>query len=713
MKRRHSLLAPLMLLSLPGCLYSQLWSGILDPSRAIDWSAVGIPGGIPPRTTICTTLTSSATTAQINSALASCPSGQTVFLSAGTYSITGNIVVPSNVTLRGAGADQTILNATGTIGNVIMLGTDRGWAPGTGHASILSGAAAGSTSIVVDSTANISVGTYLEITELNDYTYVDISGSGGTEGTSGAACSWCDGGFGWLGSRVRGQIVEVIGINGTTITISPGLYTSYSKPLPDWAANHYYPAMTAINPSTQPARYYEQMNYPSELSAYSSCTSGSTEPATWPTGGASVSDGTCTWTDKGLGTTTQPQAEILAPGYIKYAGVENLQIYANNTGYSDTFAIVACAYCWISGVESNYTDCAHVSVSFSYRGQIQNSYFSNAFVHSGGGCDSNIGLYNKSSGMLIQNNILERLHDSVILEWGPAGNVIAYNYTLGNFTTGGIDFATPSMNTHGAHPQFNLFEGNITTMFDMDSMWGSSSHNTLFRNWVKGAVKMCQPSVTGRSTVNCSGSNGMWGVQGTRAVNITFLGTSYNLAGNVVGSQDMAALTHYNDGVTPLPQVNQVVAVCGPSPCGPDTRPYDSAAFGYSIGYGETSDLGDYQTESLVPYATLFRHGDYSSVTNAVSWTNGVTHTLPASFYLSGKPAWFGSGPWPTIGPDVTGGLSDAYGHAYAIPAEVCYENVMGGTDGRGSPLTFNANRCYGQQTARPAPPSNLTTVVR
>jgi len=51
--------------------------------------------------------------------------------------------------------------------------------------------------------------------------------------------------------------------------------------------------------------------------------------------------------------------------------------------------------------------------------------------------------------------------------------------------------------------------------------------------------------------------------------------------------------------------------------------------------------------------------------------------------------------PWPGIGPDITGGLSNAFGHAYNNPAKNCYENVMHGTDGTGSPLAFSAASCY------------------
>src|SRR2546422_6434693 len=124
MRRKQLLLFSLILLCLPAYSYGQLWSGVLDPLRAIDWTQAGA-GTIPNRTTICSTLTSSATAAQINSAIAACPSGQVVSLGAGTYSISGQIFFnnKSNVTLRGAGPDQTIVAFTAA-GGCNGLGAD-------------------------------------------------------------------------------------------------------------------------------------------------------------------------------------------------------------------------------------------------------------------------------------------------------------------------------------------------------------------------------------------------------------------------------------------------------------------------------------------------------------------------------------------------------------------------------------------------------------
>src|SRR6516164_9657575 len=83
---------------------------LIAPGRRIDWSGAGVVGGIPTRTTACSTLSAGVTVAQINSAIANCPSGQVVFLNAGTYNLGSGIIMKSNVTLRGAGADQTFLN---------------------------------------------------------------------------------------------------------------------------------------------------------------------------------------------------------------------------------------------------------------------------------------------------------------------------------------------------------------------------------------------------------------------------------------------------------------------------------------------------------------------------------------------------------------------------------------------------------------------------
>src|SRR5213080_1945585 len=116
-------LVMLLLVGIPSLAHAQRWAGIIDRSRAVDWSAgnQGIAGGIPNRTTICATLNPGATAGQINSAIAACPSNQVVFLNAGTYALNAGLIFngKSNVTLRGAGPDRTFLVFTGAVGCLV------------------------------------------------------------------------------------------------------------------------------------------------------------------------------------------------------------------------------------------------------------------------------------------------------------------------------------------------------------------------------------------------------------------------------------------------------------------------------------------------------------------------------------------------------------------------------------------------------------------
>lgn len=375
-----------------------------------------------------------------------------------------------------------------------------------------------------------------------------------------------------------------------------------------------------------------------------------------------------------------PKAMPFAAGG-KYAGVENLQVYANNTGYTTMELMKGCAYCWIKGVENNFTDGDHVRAMFSFRTEIRDSYFSNAFNHSPGSTDADV-FVATSSGTLVENNIMERLHTSIMLNWGASGNVIAYNYTTSAFGDGIPFFQTEDIGMHGAHPAFNLIEGNVATNFTADSTWGSSSHNTLFRNWFKGTTKIVSPT-SGRITIDWSTNN--YAVQQVRAVELCFLQRYFNIIGNVVGSQEMSNLKAYN-GTNPLTQVPMTLA--------PQIRSYDGAAYGFSFGYSGAGDNGSAPEDNPLPFTTSFLHGNYEYIKNATTWSSANSvRSLPASFYLQKKPSWFGSLSWPLSGPDVSGGTSGARGYSFQNPATLCWSNTARNSDGL---LQFDPTTCYG-----------------
>ncbi len=362
----------------------------------------------------------------------------------------------------------------------------------------------------------------------------------------------------------------------------------------------------------------------------------------------------------------------------KYAGVESLQVYMNNTGYTANFLMQSTAYCWINNVESNFTDGDHARAFFSFRGEIRDSYFHDAFHHTPGGTDADVFLAYKTSGFLVENNILRRMHCSIMLNWGAAGNVVAYNYSDGTFDENATNVLMMDFSAHGAHPMFNLWEGNVAETLHPDGIWGSSSHNTAFRNWFRGTTQICDPLKGRGDAGQC-----WWAVQALRAVNLDSTTLYTNIIGNVVGSDDMLALKKYN-GTVPMGAVSTVVS--------PQFRSYDSVAYAFSFGYGGSGDGGSWTGGSSRPFTTALLHGNYDYVTHAVAWDPlNINHTLPPSLYRNVEPSWWPAAtPWPAIGPDVMGGNGDSQGHIYKIPAQVCYET------GPGQGRSFDPEACYG-----------------
>src|SRR5262245_61741516 len=131
--------------------------------RTIDWSRAGVTGGIPHRTSVCTTLAPGATAAAISSAIAACSHG-VVALGAGTYTLSTAITFrgASNVTLRGAGPDRTIVKFTGAdscgglYADICVHGPSDTWSGNVPSGAIrnwTAGYEKGSTRITLDSTA--------------------------------------------------------------------------------------------------------------------------------------------------------------------------------------------------------------------------------------------------------------------------------------------------------------------------------------------------------------------------------------------------------------------------------------------------------------------------------------------------------------------------------------------------------------------------------
>src|SRR5215469_15619212 len=167
----------------------QLWSGILDPSRAIDWSGAGVPGGVPNRTTQCgptIDVSGDTTGAQdvtnVNAAIQNCYTqpNTVVQLGAGTFYNCGGFTfgspqnkngytnIVNNVSLRGAGPLNTIVKVIcpgvqeeGGYANAIAFSGVTLYAPATTYPvshKWTAGYAKGTSLLTLDSTSGFAAG---------------------------------------------------------------------------------------------------------------------------------------------------------------------------------------------------------------------------------------------------------------------------------------------------------------------------------------------------------------------------------------------------------------------------------------------------------------------------------------------------------------------------------------------------------------------------
>ena len=181
----------------------------------------------------------------------------------------------------------------------------------------------------------------------------------------------------------------------------------------------------------------------------------------------------------------RPWCTFCGSPYSRYAGVENLKVYANNTGLRANIQADVAAYCWVKNVESDFADGDHVWIAYSLGIEVRDSFFHDGFSHGPGTTDDAVKVNWKCTACLIENNVLWRMHGSVMVNDGAAGNVIAYNFATNAYHQDGHTLI-PDQTSHGAHPMFNLYEGNIGSEFKLDSSHGTSSHSVALRNWFCG-----------------------------------------------------------------------------------------------------------------------------------------------------------------------------------------------------------------------------------
>lgn len=180
---------------------------------------------------------------------------------------------------------------------------------------------------------------------------------------------------------------------------------------------------------------------------------------------------------------TQTRTLLPATG----VGIECLYIERKDSSVQQTnnINIEFSAYCWVTGVESNISNFAHVAISRSTHIEVRGCYFHHGHSYGRAGKAYGTLVQFTSGDCLIANNIFEHLRHSMLVQLGANGNVFAHNYSFDTY------WEEPSLPAnaagdivcHGDYPYMNLFEGNIAQNIVVDDSHGiNGQFNTFFRN---------------------------------------------------------------------------------------------------------------------------------------------------------------------------------------------------------------------------------------
>jgi hypothetical protein len=327
------------------------------------------------------------------------------------------------------------------------------------------------------------------------------------------------------------------------------------------------------------------------------------------------------WTFRSASPHSAQIAVVSAP-IIRWAGIEGVALQGGtNPGYNGQMAggidISNCAYCWVKDVQTDGTiGGMHVSLSGTYRTVVRDGNFHHSADYGFGHDCYGIVLRCGAADNLIENNIVRYMNKPIMFNVSGGGNVIAYNYADNSWADPPA-WQEVNIDTHCSFPHMELMEGNYAPHVGATITHGNAGYLTYFRNY--SSSQFASPAVAG-STDKQTGN--IVAIQfDTGDINMT-------VVGNVLGSSASTDL---------------------------GTAPVSSAYVGTNSDTPSIFQFGS-NGQSDVSYTTLWWQGNYDTVTAGVKWNSAITpRTMPASFYLAAKPAWWpASGAWPWAGSDLS-----------------------------------------------------------
>jgi len=602
--------------------YHHAWSqsasltttGVIPAERNFAWNpGLMSKGGIPNRSTVCATLSPGA---NIQVALDSCPAGQVVQLSAGTYIVNNYLLVHSGVTLRGAGAGQTVLVKTngakprtsnvvpGTKGilapasnayivpdtqPIIIVGPSRWPGPADSTARNLTGdGIAGSTSVTVANAHGFAPGHFVLLDELSKATWQSVPPGFPCTGCTvqqGDHAAWNihnpsqpgdDGqdAKGWFSrfDRPINEIKEIASVSGNTITFTSPLSIAY------------------------------RVSHGAQLTRYTA------------TGSASTADSR----------------------HVVNAGVENLSLKGGSDG---ELRFENAAFSWAKNVEITQWLGEGVAIDGSFRVEVRDSYIHQGSWPEPGGGGYAISSANGSSEVLIENNIMTDVNKVMVFRSSGTGSVVGYNYADDGWIWGTEGWQEVGINaSHMTGPHHVLFEGNYSFNADSDYTHGNAIYLTFFRNWLSGQ----------RRSFSDTGN--------VRVVGLAFGSWWDSFVGNVLGRRGQMSGWHYTTAA--------MSCDASGNHCTGNNNSWSDPSI-WKLGY-DPIRWGTHPDPKVL--STVIRDGNYDFLTNSQRWHNTTAgFAMPLSLYLKAKPSFFGSNPWPWVNP-TNGSLA-------ILPAKARFDN--------------------------------------
>jgi hypothetical protein len=343
---------------------------------------------------------------------------------------------------------------------------------------------------------------------------------------------------------------------------------------------------------------------------------------------------------------------------VENAGIEGISFVGTGSGPSLFIDVFSAWNVWI--LDCEFTEMPEKTVMIGWSAHVE---LRRIFMHdqtNGGPNSEGLDLFCDTSWSLVVDSICVaggfpqiNIGDGGANPYysGGFGNVFAYNYAVDSYYTDPPDSPdagkmTSDISTnHSPHTQYNLVEGNVIGKFGSDAYHGSGSHTLLFRNAITGATS--------------------WpGVSNHTAIQIDRRNLHYAIVGNVLGLTG-APTTHTY--ATDSGWSGSTIYRLGFPDMGNDG--YDGTFPPTELVHGDGGPRDLWVDRTTAPPGTTFIEGNWDSNAGAQDWSIDPA-PLRASYFLAGKPAWFGSLAWPPVDP-----ASPTTGDPTIIPAGYRYVN--------------------------------------